>query len=130
MQSSLGRNGEDSLIKHAVELPSLPLRIVTVEHGIVPLFSNTILVFLILKFLTLLTLIFFFVLSPFLLPSGLPVSLLFCLSASLPAFLLIFLWLRLFSVCSQVLPQLSALWSPHSARFPSKSCKVKPLLTW
>lgn len=92
MQSSLGRNGEGSLIKHAVELPSLPLRIVTVEHGIVPLFSKTILVFLLLKFLTLLTLIFFFALSSFLLlPSGLPVSLLFCLSASLPAFLLVFL---------------------------------------
>lgn len=53
MQSSLGRNGEDCLIKHAVELPSLALQIIILEHSIIPFSSKSILIFLLLQFLTL-----------------------------------------------------------------------------
>lgn len=87
------------------------------DHCIVSLFSKTILVFLLQKFLRS-KLSFSFVLSPFLFSFFRPACFpLFCRSAFLA------LWFRLFSVCSQVLPQLRALWCPHSARFPLRAAK-------
>lgn len=105
MQSSLGRNGEGSLIKHAVELPSLALQIVIVEHGIVPFFSKSILVFLLLPFLTLLPSHFllcpFSFLSSSFSPECIPPSLPLCFSPSLSScFPLIKAVISVFTKCS------------------------------
>lgn len=89
MQSSLGRNGEDCLIKHAVELPSLALQIIIVEHGIVLFFSKSIPVFLWRQFLTLSP--SHFLLCPLSLPSPsfrlayCPLFLPFCFCPHLPS---------------------------------------------
>lgn len=137
MQSSLGRNGEVSLIKHAVELPSLALQLTTVGHGIISFLSKSVLIFLLLPFPTLSP--FRFLLCPlsFLSPAFrsayIPPSLPLCLCPCLPSWFPLIkagIQVTVLSLDSQTLPQHNVLRSLHGTHFPAKSCKTEPLLTW